>query len=456
MQVLDSFVIIKYLNPAWYYNLYPDGGHVIPLCYYNSSVMSLPDNVKESINEDSSYTNRVSRELDLGFQAWNKGAMLSATNISYKDILHKEKPQTLDNYIFIRKYYKAHRVYYYFIKNLLSFHNPFSEFSALIKTRGISKINILEEVCSYDDYKHFHSKVVDSSPLVSVIIPTLSRYEYLKDVLNDLEEQEYKNFEVIIVDQNDNPDKKFYDDYKLNLKLIFQNGKGQWLARNEAIRNSRGEYIIFFDDDSRVDPDWVTQHLKGIEFFDADISAGVSISKVGDSVPANYSFFRWADQFDSGNALVKRKVFEKVGMFDRQFDKQRMGDGEFGLRAYLSGFKSISHPFAKRIHLKTSTGGLRQMGSWDAFRPKKFFSPRPLPSVLYFYRKYFPKSNVINAVIIGILPSLVPYKWKSKKFLYPFAALLSVFLLPVLLMQVGISWSRATKMLKEGDKIEWL
>ena len=173
-------------------------------------------------------------------------------------------------------------------------------------------------------------------------------------------------------------------------------------------------------------------------------------------MPENYSFFRWADQFDSGNALVKREVFKKIGMFDRQFDKMRMGDGEFGLRAYLAGFKSISHPYAKRLHLKVGTGGLRQMGSWDAFRPKKYLAPRPIPSVAYFYKKYFPESYVYNAFIIGMLPALVPYKWKSKAGLYPLALFLTLFMLPLLLVQLRLSLIKASKMLKEGDKIEWL
>ena len=96
------------------------------------------------------------------------------------------------------------------------------------------------------------------------------------------------------------------------------------------------------------------------------------------------------------------------------------------------------------------------MGSWDAFRPKKFFSPRPLPSVLYLYRKYYPKENVRNAIKIGMLPSLIPYKWKGRRYLYPVSAVLAIFILPVLLMQLNISWKRSTEMLNEGDKIERL
>ncbi len=417
-------------------------------------MQSIPDDQKHLVKEDNRYESGTARDLDLGFQAWNRGILLDAKDANTAKLLHKEKITLKDDYIFIRKFYKKHRVYYFLIKNILSLRNPANEIKAFRETSGIKKEVLIHPHAEYSDYENFDSQLLKLNPKVSVIIPTLNRYDYLKDVMNDLEVQDYMNFEVVIVDQTDTPDKEFYKGFKLDMKVIFQEGKGQWLARNEAIRNCNGELYLFFDDDSRVDKDWISQHVKGLDYFNADISAGVSLSTVGDVIPENYSFFRWADQFDSGNAMVRKRVFEKIGMFDRQFDRQRMGDGEFGLRAYLNGFRSISHPYAKRIHLKTGTGGLRQMGSWDAFRPKKFFSPRPLPSVLYLYRKYYPKDFVMNALIIGMLPSLIPYKWKGKKFLYPLGAITAMLVLPVLLMQLRISWNRSSAMLKEGDKID--
>ena len=454
MTAPDNFLILKYLNPAWYFNLIPENSRTFSSCYFNSDVQSIPDSQKHLVNEDSRYQSKTARDLDLGFQAWNRGILLEAKNVEASELLHKEKITLKDDYIFIRKFYKKHRVYYFLIKNILSFRNPANEIKAFKETAGIDKEELIHPHAEYLGYDDFDSPMLKSNQKVSVIIPTLNRYDYLKDVLNDLEVQDYKNFEVVIVDQTDAPNKEFYNDYKLDMKVIFQEGKGQWLARNEAIRNCKGELYLFFDDDSRVEKDWISQHIKGLDYFNADISAGVSLSTVGDVIPENYSFFRWADQFDSGNAMVRKNVFEKIGMFDRQFDRQRMGDGEFGLRAYLNGFRSISHPYAKRIHLKTGTGGLRQMGSWDAFRPKKFFSPRPLPSVLYLYRKYYPKDFIANAIIIGMLPSLIPYKWKGKKFLYPLGAITAMLVLPVLLMQLRISWNRSSAMLKEGDKID--
>jgi Predicted glycosyltransferases len=167
------------------------------------------------------------------------------------------------------------------------------------------------------------------------------------------------------------------------------------LARNKAIELSDSDYLLLFDDDSRVELDWIRNHIKCLDFFDADISSGTSISLVGDKVPDNYSFFKYSEQLDTGNVLIKRDVFKAIGLFDRQYEKQRMGDGEYGLRAFLFGFKNISNPYAQRLHLKVGTGGLRQMGSWDGFRPKKWFSPRPIPSVLYQFRKYYGNKMTI-------------------------------------------------------------
>jgi glycosyltransferase involved in cell wall biosynthesis len=240
------------------------------------------------------------------------------------------------------------------------------------------------------------------------------------------------------------------------MKLINQKERALWKARNTAIKESKGEYLLFFDDDSRVESDWIYQHLKALDFFKVDISDGVSLSVVGGKIPVNYSFFFWADQFDSGNALVKRNVFSKTGLFDLQFDKMRMGDGEFGLRAYLNGFRSISNPHAKRIHLKVSSGGLREMGSWDGFRPKSFLKPKPIPSVIYFFKKYFPSEYAREGVILGVLLSIVPYKYKGKRMMLALSVFLTFLLLPLIAYQVLISYRKANEMLRIGSKIEWL
>ena len=292
--------------------------------------------------------------------------------------------------------------------------------------------------------------------MVSIIIPTLNRYEYLKDVLYDLEQQSYKNFEVIVCDQSEPVDEKFYKNWNLNIKLIQQEEKALWLARNRSIQLSKGEFILLFDDDSRVEANWIESHLKCLDYFNVKISAGVTNTLVGGGLGKKDNYFHLSDVFDTGNAMVHRTVFHSVGLFDRQFEKQRMGDGEFGLRATLGGFLVVSNPFAKRIHLKVETGGLRQMGSWDAFRPKNLFSPRPVPSVLYLIRKYFGAEESILFLLKNIPQSYIPYSKKGSKTAKILIYLLLPLWFPPALISVSRSWMESNRKLKQGALISIL
>ncbi len=159
---------------------------------------------------------------------------------------------------------------------------------------------------------------------------------------------------------------------------------------------------------------------------------------------------------DTGNVMLQKSIFKAIGLFDRQFEKQRMGDGEFGLRAFCNGYKNISNPLAKRLHLKVNSGGLREMGSWDAFRTKHLFQPRPIPSVLYFYRRYFGNKQSILAVLRTVPISIIPYKYKGNKPLLLISAVIAVMLSPILCYQVIKSWRLSSKKLKEGPEIEML
>ncbi|RMF47480.1 MAG: glycosyltransferase family 2 protein, partial [Deltaproteobacteria bacterium] len=143
-------------------------------------------------------------------------------------------------------------------------------------------------------------------------------------------------------------------------------------------------------------------------------------------------------------------------LFDRQFERQRMGDGEFGLRAYLQGFKSISNPYASCIDIKAGTGGLRQMGSWDGFRPKSWLAPRPVPSVLYLCRKYFGDRAARYLLLKGVPPSLISYRYKRNSLLLLLGLPLTLLLLPLVVWQVWRAWSISSDMLQQGAKIPTL
>ncbi len=398
--------------------------------------------------QDERYESEAAKIADAGYRLWNRGMMLTATGQQMRELKALPQPTLKDEYIFIKKYGGNLWAGYALLLRLATFKNPFKEVYCYASTRHIKKQDLFNNPLPYH-YDAFESPLVAVSPKVAVIIPTLNRYEYLQDVLLDLEKQSYRNFEVIIVDQSEKFRKEFYNRFNLNIKLIYQFDKALWTARNKAVQATDAEYLLFFDDDSRVEKDWILHHVKCLDYFKADISAGVSLAKVGMKIPENYSYFRWADQFDSGNALVKRDVFKKIGLFDEQFNGQRMGDGEFGYRAYKNGFKSISNHKAFRIHLKVPSGGLREMGSWDGFRPKKWFAPKPVPSVIYLYKKYLPPYLYRNALLMGIMLSNVPYRYKRSSRMLLVSVLLTVVKSPLLLVQYLRARSIANSMFKK-------
>jgi len=438
------FRFLKYLQPVHYFSLKRKNGQgVFPIA------SEIPQAILEQLKEEEHYVSKTSTSYDLSWQAIHKGYIGDVNTLDAIETL-----PVYDEYVFTRKYFNSAWVFYVLLLRLLSLKNPIKEIGSWYTSRHVKRSDFLNHPIKYNNWKDYASPLLKEMPRVTVIIPTLNRYQYLFDVLKDLEKQDYKNVEVIVVDQSEPFQKPFYETFSLNLKVRYQKEKALWLARNTAIEEANGDYILLFDDDSRVQSDWISNHMKALDFFNADLSSGVSISKIGAEIPKHYSFFRLSDQLDTGNVLLKKEVFKSIGLFDRQYEKQRMGDGEFGLRAYRHGFLNISNPFSDRLHLKVDSGGLREMGSWDAFRTKKWFAPRPIPSVLYFFRTYFGTQPSKYALLRTVPMSIMPYQFKKNKPLQVIGVLVSMLILPLIGFQVLKSWRLSTKKLKQGPLIK--
>ncbi len=436
------FRFTKYIQPTHYFQLPKRDGHFIyPVA------ASLPVKIREQLMADPGYDNGLSDAYDQSWQAIKKGYVGTAT--TYSEL---RKLPVSDEYRFIRKYFHPVWSVYVLLLRLLTLKNPFREFRGYWKHRKVSRVDLADSPLNYPEYETFRSALIAEMPLVSVVIPTLNRYEYLEAILRDFEKQTYQNFEIVVVDQSQPYRRDFYDSFNLRLKPVHQEEPALWLARNTAVKFSKGAVIMLSEDDVRIEPDWIENHLKCLDYFKADISAGVFFPE-GSGIPKDRSYFSVASQFATGNAALYKEVFKKIGMFDRQFERQRMGDGEFGLRAYLHGVKSVSTPFASCIDVKAGTGGLRQMGSWDAFRPKKWFAPRPIPSVLYLFRRYFGNRPTLLALLKTVPPSVMPYRFKKNRKMLILGIFITVLVFPIIMIQVLQSWRLASKKLKQGPFI---
>ena len=93
---------------------------------------------------------------------------------------------------------------------------------------------------------------------ISLIMPTLNRFDEIDLLMKSLEDQTHTNFELIVVDQNETDEvKQIVNRYneKLNINYIKSNKKGLSYNRNIGIENAKGEIIAFPDDDCEYESD---------------------------------------------------------------------------------------------------------------------------------------------------------------------------------------------------------
>lgn len=118
--------------------------------------------------------------------------------------------------------------------------------------------------------------------LVSIIIPTYNRPDFLKRSINSCLKQTYTNTEILVIDDNDPQSesraetssliKKYYNqDTKLRYIKRDYNGGGSE-ARNTGIRNANGKYIAFLDDDDEFLEKYVENQYKSILENNTEIS----------------------------------------------------------------------------------------------------------------------------------------------------------------------------------------
>ena len=102
---------------------------------------------------------------------------------------------------------------------------------------------------------------MNTAPMVSVIIPTHNRAELLPRSVDSVLTQTYDNYEILIVDDGSSDTTQEVADSFADSRIRYvrrEQSGGASAARNTGIRNVRGEYIAFLDDDD----EWLPRKLE--------------------------------------------------------------------------------------------------------------------------------------------------------------------------------------------------
>ena len=102
------------------------------------------------------------------------------------------------------------------------------------------------------------------TPNVSVCIPTYNRRDYLKETLDSVFAQTYKDFEVVIVDDGSTDGtEQMLKQAAYPVRYYWQKNRGDAAARNRLIELAQGKYITFLDSDDLLLPDAI-EHMTAV------------------------------------------------------------------------------------------------------------------------------------------------------------------------------------------------
>lgn len=210
-------------------------------------------------------------------------------------------------------------------------------------------------------------------PKFSIIIPVYNRIDEVDDLLESLVAQTCKDFEVILVEDGSTyPCQEIVANYseKIDVKYYFKENEGRSIARNYGIERSSGDYLIFFDSDCVIPPDYftiLTQVLdrSPVDCFGGPDAAHDSFSSTQKAINYSMTSFLTTGGIRGGKVQLEkftprtfnmgfsRNVYERVGGFREMFSEDidmstRIRNAGFGISLIRDAY--VYHK--RRVNLK--------------------------------------------------------------------------------------------------------
>ena len=266
-----------------------------------------------------------------------------------------------------------------------------------------------------------------------MILATVGRIKQVDNFLQHLDQQTYRNFELLIVDQNsDGTLDSLIRQYEDRFSLIrLRSERGLSRSRNVGLQHVRGDIVAFPDDDGWYPKDLLQRVASIIQEYPS--AAGVTGRCIDESGNDLGRFDResgWINRFNlwtrsiSHSIFIRRIVSEAVGLFDEKLGvgaKTPYGSGEeadYLLRALAQGYNffydsslHVYHPQVNRLTDASESARVRAYARGTGYVLRKHCYPawfalyqitRSLVGTAVSLMKLdFPKARLRLNVLIG-------------------------------------------------------
>jgi len=170
-------------------------------------------------------------------------------------------------------------------------------------------------------------------PKESVIIPTYNRAYILREAIDSVLSQKYRDFELLVVDDGSTDEtKEVVLSYLPHLIYIYQEHKGASAARNKGIEYARGSCLTFLDSDDRWLPDKLHLQMELMENCpeacicyteEIWIRKGVRVNPMKKHKKYSGMIFEHCLPLcivSPSSVLITRSLIGEVGVFDEELE----------------------------------------------------------------------------------------------------------------------------------------
>jgi len=217
-------------------------------------------------------------------------------------------------------------------------------------------------------------------PAVSMIIPAYNKWQYTVNCLKSICQNTDGDYEVIVVDDASSDDTaKILSKVKNLVMLRNKKNAGFIESCNRGAKASKGDYILFLNNDTMVTkgwllplleiirrdnvgavgsklvyPDGTLQEAGGIIWNDG---SGWNYGRGDDPEKPEYNYVREVDYCSGASLMVKRGLFEKIGGFDERFKPAYCEDGDLCFSLRKIRYKAMYQPMSVVVHFEGVTCG---------------------------------------------------------------------------------------------------
>lgn len=218
------------------------------------------------------------------------------------------------------------------------------------------------------------------NPLVSIIIPVFNQFAYTYNCLKSIQKNSIGiNYEVIVGDDNSTDLTKMIEKIVKGIKVVHNEKNYQFLVNcNKISKLARGKYIVFLNNDTQVQRNWLetlvalmerepqiglagsklvypnglVQEAGGIVWKDATVLQYGNNRQPGEE---ELIVLREVDYISGASIIIRKELWEDIGGFDERFAPAYYEDVDLAFRVRESGYKVMYQPGSEVVHFESVT-----------------------------------------------------------------------------------------------------